>query len=262
MINFIRRLLNFILVKSVFIYKNKIIIMDNFIGVDISLNSTAIFIESDKGKSILSFTNKKDNNIYIKELSKYGVEFFHLCREVSDDYSKNEILKLKHYNKISLLILDEIIKRIDINKNTYCQIEGYSFSKNTSSILDIVSLSTLIRSDLIKSIDNIDITIISPSTLKLETCKLVYEPVDVGKKKPIYKFMNNQGISGGSFKKPHMYRAILEGKIDTPIYDMLLLHEDLMNREKIPNPIEDIIDATFACKIKIHDVFGLNNNNI
>ena len=226
----------------------------NFIGIDISLNSTAVFIENDKGKSILSFTNKKDNNIYIKELDRCGVNFFHLNRETSDNYSKNEILKLNHYNMISQLLSDEVIKLIDNSKQTYCQIEGYSFSKNTSSILDIVSLSTLIRSNLIKSIKNIDMTIISPSTLKLETCKLVYKPIDIGKRKPKFIFVNNQGISGGSFKKPQMFRAIIEGNIDTPIYDMLITYKDLMDREKIPNPIEDIIDATFACKIKINEI--------
>lgn len=225
--------------------------MDNFIGIDISLNSTAVFVENDFGKFILSFTNKKDNNIYIKELDRYGVRFFHFTRVVSEDYSENEILKLKHYNYISKLLTEEVIKLIDTSKKTYCGIEGYSFSKNTSSILDIVSLSTLIRSELMKCISDIDITIISPSTLKLEACKLAYKPIDVGVKKPKLVYINNEGISGGSFKKPQMFRAIIEGKIDTPIYDMLVSYKDLMDRDKIPNPIEDIIDATFACKVKM-----------
>lgn len=225
--------------------------MDNYIGIDISLNSTAIYIESDKGKSILSFTNKKDNNIYIKELNKYGVNFFHHNKEKSEDYSTNEILKLKHYNEISNKIIIELINKISLDNKTYCQIEGYSFSKNTSSILDIVSLSTLIRSSLINNIPNIDITIISPSSLKLDACKLVYDPINVGKKKPIFEYRNNQGISGGSFKKPQMYRAMIEGKIQSPILDMLISHKDLIDRDKIPNPIEDIIDSIFCCKIKM-----------
>ena len=105
----------------------------NYIGIDISLNSTAIFIESNNKKTILSFTNKKDNNIYIKELDRCGVKFFYLNRETSDDYSKNEVLKLNHYLYISEMICKEIIKLINTNEKTYCQIEGYSFSKNTSN---------------------------------------------------------------------------------------------------------------------------------
>jgi hypothetical protein len=231
--------------------------MENFIGIDISINSTAIYIESEKGISIISVTNKKDNNIWIKELIEYGVKFFYMNRESSSNYSKNEISKLNYYNDISDKIISEIIKSINLNKRTYCQIEGYSFSKNTSSILDIVGLSTIIRSDLIRKINNIEISIISPSSLKLETCKLVYKPIDIGIKKSKFKYVNDQGISGGSFKKPQMFKAIIDGKIDTPIFEMLNTHRDLMERDKIPNPIEDIVDATFACKLKIKEINGI-----
>lgn len=228
--------------------------MENYIGIDISINSTAVYIENDRCQSVLSFTNKKDNNIYIKELDRCGVVFFHHIRDISDNYSENEILKLHHYSRISNLLVDEIIKRIDTSKKTYCQIEGYSFSKNTSSILDIVSFSTLIKSNLINSIPSINMSIISPSTLKLETCKLVYPPINIGKKKVILEFRNNHGISGGSFKKPDMYRAMLDGSIKSPIYEMLASYRHLMERGKIPNPIEDIIDSIFACKIKINEI--------
>ena len=226
----------------------------NYIGIDISLNSTAVYIESKFGNKILSFTNKKDNNIYIKELDRCGVKFYHHNRVVSKDYSENEILKLKHYNMLSDLLISEIVNNIDNDEKTYCQIEGYSFSKNTSSILDIVSFSTLIRSLLLKTIEEIDITIISPSSLKLETCKLVYEPINIGIRKPKYEYKNNQGISGGSFKKPQMFGAMIEGKSKCPISDMLTSYKELMDRDKIPNPIEDIIDAIFCCKVKINEI--------
>lgn len=226
----------------------------NFIGIDISINSTAIFIETEKDQHILSWTNKKDNNIYIKELARYGVQFFHQNKDSSKDYSKNEVIKIKYFIDIANSICEEIIKRIDLTKKTYCQIEGYSFSKNTSSILDLVALSSIIRAKLLEKIQEIDISIISPASLKLETCKLVYKPINVGIKKEKLEWRNNEGISGGNFKKPQMYRAILEGKINTPIYQMLETYNDLMDREKIPNPIEDIIDATFACKIKIKEI--------
>jgi hypothetical protein len=227
--------------------------MNNYIGIDISINSTAVYINSKKGETILSFTNKKDNNVYIKGLDNCGVKFFHNTRDVSENYSENEILKLIHYAKISDLFLEELKKYIDVSEKTYCQIEGYSFSKNTSSILDIVSLSTLIRRNLL-TLKNIDITIISPKSLKLETCKICYEPINIGKKKPKYDYRNNQGISGGSFKKPEMFRAMIEGNISSPIISFLLNYKDLMDRDKIPNPIEDIIDCIFAGKLKIKEI--------
>lgn len=228
--------------------------MNNYIGIDISLNSTAIYIESNLGQKILSFNNKKDNNIYIKELDSCGVDFTYFNREKSEDYSKNEILKLTHFDKLSTIILNKCKKYIDLNEKTYCQIEGYSFSKNTSSILDIVSFSTLIRTYLLKDIQDIEMTIISPSTLKLEACKLSYKPVDIGIKKPKLIYVNNDGVAGGSFKKPEMYKAILDSGLDTPINRMLFDYKYLTERDKIPNPIEDIIDAIFACKIKIKEI--------
>ncbi len=225
----------------------------NFIGIDISLNSTAICIESVKGSFILSFTNKKDNNIYIKELDRSGVKFFHSNRVVSKDYSENEILKIKHYIEQSDRMISEIRELIDEREQTFCQIEGYSFSKNTSSILDIVGLSTLIRSKLIDNIKGIDIKIISPSTLKLETCKMVYPPVNVGIKKEKLEYRNNKGLAGGSFKKPDMFMAMLDGNIDSIISGFLNDYKELVERSKIPNPIEDIIDSIFCCKILIND---------
>ena len=66
----------------------------NFIGIDLSLNSTAVFIQtvsnSFNKNVILSFTNKKDNNIYIKELERKGVKFFFSPEKKSDIYSKIE----------------------------------------------------------------------------------------------------------------------------------------------------------------------------
>lgn len=228
--------------------------MNNYIGIDISINSTAIYIESDKGSKILSINNKKDNNIYIKELDRYGVEFIHTSMNKSKIYSDNEILKLKHFDKVAIFVLEFCIKNINIENNTHCQIEGYSFSKNTSSILDIVSLSTLIRSYLLKNIKNINISIISPSSLKLEACKISYEPIDIGVKKPKLIYINKDGIAGGSFKKPDMYKAILDSKINVYIKDFLIEYKHLTERDKIPNPIEDIIDAIFACKTKIYEI--------
>lgn len=220
----------------------------NYIGIDISINSTAVYIESGLGQFIISVTNKKSNNKWIKDLSTYGVKFIHHDRQVSDIYSDNEILKIRQYMTLSEIIVSEIIDKIVPVEQTYCNIEGYSFSKNTKSILDIVSYSTLIRAELIRKIPSAMISVVSPMSLKLETCKLVYPPVDIGKKKPKLEWKNNEGIPGGLFKKPEMFKAILDGRIDCPILPFLDANKDLLLRDKIPNPVEDIIDAILASK--------------
>jgi len=223
----------------------------NYIGLDISLNSTAVYIENDNcDMKILSFTNKKNNNKYIKDLEKCGVDFYFLYKEKDNDYSDNEIIKIKHYDLLSEEIVNSIKKHIDEDEKTYCFCEGYSFSKNTSSILDIVSLSTMIKIKMINNIKNMELSIIAPTSLKLETCKLVYKPLDVGKKKEILEYRNNDGLKGGSFKKHEMYKSMLDGNIESPITNFLTENKNILDMKKIPNPIEDIIDSIFACKIK------------
>lgn len=228
----------------------------NKIGIDISLNSTAIYIESDKGNHILSFTNKSASNTYIKQLEDCGVHFYYIDRKSNIDYSKNEIIKIKSFIETSDLIISEISKFLNLNNKTVCQIEGYSFSKNTSSILDIVALSTLIKSKLLLNIPDINISIIAPKSLKLEACKYVYPPINIGVKKPKYEYRNNEGISGGSFKKHEMLLCMIEGNIDSPILKMMIDNKDLiMGLKKIPNPIEDIVDSIFACKLATNKIF-------
>lgn len=223
--------------------------MNNYIGIDISLNSTAISIQKDNNMVLLSFTNKKSNNIYIKELESCGVIFEFLNKEEKYIYSKNEIEKIKYFDKLSSLIVNKIKNQINEKFNTFCLIEGYSYmSNNTTSLLDIVALSTLIRLKLLKNINNINLSIISPSSLKKDACGYVYGFDNKGNTK------NNNNISGGKFKKPEMYEAILDGKISCPIFKMLDNYKELINRKKIPNPIEDIIDSIFACKIKIKEI--------
>ena len=162
----------------------------NTIGIDISLNSTAATLSDGEKTYILSFNNKKDNNKWITELVSAGVDITQIYRKTSDDYSKNEIVKLTDFIRISEQIVSKIISYLNPSLDTFCVIEGYSFSRNTSSILDIVSLSTLIKTSLLSKINNITIEILSPLTLKLEACKMVYPPSVIGTRKKKLKWVN------------------------------------------------------------------------
>jgi len=46
-----------------------------------------------------------------------------------------------------------------------------------------------------------------------------------------------------------MFKAMIEGNIQSPILPMLKTYSHLQDRDKIPNPIEDIIDAILPLKI-------------
>jgi hypothetical protein len=103
---------------------------------------------------------------------------------------------------------------------------------------------------------NCNISIISPSTLKLETCKYCYGISEIekynkdGKKlKSEFKCVNEFGISGGRFTKFEIYRSILYKKEKSIMYKFLDENKNVLEFKKIPSPIDDINDSLMLTKI-------------
>lgn len=230
------------------------------IGLDISLSSTAMCINDNGAEYIYCYlnTNKvsKWANLLEGDISNLMVTRLERAKKAKN-YSDGEISKLLKYDEISELILNDIIKRCG-NRKCEIRMEGYSYTKNTNSIIDIIGLSTQLRLKLLTKL-NSSLHIISPSTLKLSTCKLAYGVTEIkryGKKdqplKSNFKVMNKEGISGGSFTKFEMYKSIIDGNIDTIIYDFLNEYEsDVISMKKIPSPIDDIIDSVLITRINL-----------
>jgi hypothetical protein len=130
-----------------------------------------------------------------------------------EDYSSGEIIKLIDYDKITDMIIGDILSNIDINQPTKIGIEGYSFASGPGDLIDLVTFSTLLRKKLYDKVSK-DILVISPSTLKLESCKLTYPPIkkETGKRKKTVKleYRNRIGMPGGKFIKSDMYLSIIE----------------------------------------------------
>jgi hypothetical protein len=234
--------------------------MDIVIGMDISLSSTAVTIIKDNEEFIFVYlkegkTSKWANmldgskNIDIKRIKN---------NPVSKNYSENEIIKLTNYDSLSDIIINDISKFSEGN-HLEIRIEGYSYTKNTNSIIDIIGLSTLIRYKLLNNFD-CSIHIVSPSTLKLETCRNCYPTTEIlrhhkktGKPlKSTFIDQNHDGISGGKFTKFEIYKAIIESNMDTIIYPFLKdYYEDIFEMKKIPSPIDDINDSIMLSRINI-----------
>lgn len=229
------------------------------IGIDISLSSTAISIENNNEQYILSYLNKNKVDKWAKKLSKIEALKIERIKYEYDknNYSDSEIQKLLSYDKVSDKIISDI-KNIVKDHKCDIRIEGYSYTKNTNSINDIIGLSSLIRLKLLKNL-NCDINIIAPNTLKIETCKLAYGVTEIRRThkktnkplKSLFKIINNDGVAGGSFTKFEMYKAIIENNIDTIIYDFLIENKEVLNMKKIPSPIDDINDAILLAKINL-----------
>jgi hypothetical protein len=221
----------------------------NIIAIDPSLISTALVVSSGDTFKIYNYCRES------KAFGKKGItKWFGLAEEFITykfieyreykDYSEGELVKLKDYDKISDTIISDILENIDPNKPTKIGIEGYSFSSAAGDIIDLVTFSTILRKKLFDKISE-DIFVLSPSTLKLESCKLTYAPINIGIKKEKWIYKNNIGISGGSFTKSDMFLAIVENDCldDYWAKHCKFTKTDILEPKQIQKPYEDVNDA-------------------
>lgn len=219
--------------------------MSNLIGIDPSLISTGLVVN---GK-IFNYcresdaTNKSGLSKWFKLCEQYATFRFISYRSFKN-YSEGEIVKLKDYDKITDMIINDILSNIDKNQETKIAIEGYNFGASVGDLIDLVAFSTLLRKKLFDYISK-DILVLSPSTLKQESCKLAYPPIDIGKKKPKLVFKNNEGISGGSFTKREICLSIIENQNLTDIWATHIrsISTEIMEGKTIKKPYEDINDS-------------------
>lgn len=217
----------------------------NVVAIDPSLISTAMIVN---GKF---FNYCREMDIYTKKgLSKWYAmcEEYMTYRLVSytdyDSYSEGELTKLSDYDRVTNMIIDDILSNIDPSKPTRVGIEGYSFSSEHGDLIDLVTFSTLLRKKILDHVTK-DLTVMSPSSLKLESCKLTYPPIDVGKKKPKFEWRNKSGVSGGSFTKREMYLAIIENDslVDEWSNHLRSIANEVLDNKTIKKPYEDINDS-------------------
>lgn len=206
------------------------------IGVDPSLNSSAITIYKNNEYSYYNYTNNKPNNKWVKEVD--GIIQFHFHRHKdNDDFSKSEVLKLEVYDEITDNIVDNIIK-VTNGEETKVFIEGYSYSSASGRLIDLVTFSTLLRYKLLKNM-NIVLHVVPPSSLKKSVGELVY---GIGKDKIA---RNDDGMAAGSFKKKEMMIALLEfDNISGYYFNYLKVNKDrLLSPKNIPKPFDDCSDS-------------------
>ncbi len=231
----------------------------NIVAIDPSLISTSLVVTSGDTFKIYNYCRessafgKTGIKKWFKLAEQYVTYKFIEYREF-EDYSEGELTKLKDYDKITDNIIKDILDNIDSTKPTKIGIEGYSFSSTAGDIIDLVTFSTLLRKKLYDEVSE-DITVFSPSTLKLESCKLTYPPIikEIGGKKPRQEFIwrNSIGISGGKFTKTEIFMSIVENKIldDYWTKHCKLVKLDILSISTIPKPYEDINDSWILYQI-------------
>ena len=230
----------------------------NIVALDPSLISTALVVSSEDTFKMYNYCRESSafGKTGIKKWFKLAEQFvtykFITYREFTD-YSEGELTKLKDYDKITDDIISDILSNIDTSKPTKIGIEGYSFSSTAGDIIDLVTFSTLLRKKLFDQISE-DITVLSPSTLKLESCKLTYPPIvsETGKKvkKVKIEYRNTLGLAGGSFTKTDIFLAIVENNIWNYYWTKhcKLVKSDVLGISTIPKPYEDVNDSFIIFK--------------
>ena len=231
----------------------------NYVAIDPSLISTAVVVSSKNTFKIYNYTREKD--VYGKKsmkkwykLAEEHVTYRYIKYRDFENYSEGELIKLKDYDTITDNIISDILNNIDRKEPTRVGIEGYSFSSKLGDLIDLVTFSTLLRKKLFDKVST-DIEVMSPSTLKLESCKLTYTPDvrEIGGKNPRkeYKWRNNSGISGGKFQKPEMFLSIVENNNfdDYWFKHCQSIKTDLLSVKSINKPYDDCNDAYLLYKV-------------
>lgn len=225
----------------------------NIIAIDPSLISTALVVSNGDSFKMYNYCRESDavGKKGLTKWFKFAEEFINYrfieYREFSD-YSEGELVKLKDYDRITDMIIDDILLNIDLSEETKIGIEGYSYSSDVGSIIDLVTFSTILRKKLYDKIST-NIVVLSPSSLKLESCKLTYNPIvkEIGGKNPRkeYIWKNNIGLAGGNFTKFDIYYSIIENsKLDDYWFKhCVIMRGDITSVSKVNKPYEDINDA-------------------
>ena len=231
----------------------------NIVAIDPSLISTALVVNS--GDSFKIYNYCRESKVYGKKgitkwfkLAEEFVEYKFIEYREFEDYSEGELTKLKDYDKITDQIIDDILLNIDPTEETKIGIEGYNFGAQVGDLIDLVTFSTLLRKKLFDQVSE-DIWVMSPSTLKLESCKLTYKPIikEIGGKKPRVEYIwrNKMGIPGGKFTKTEIFRSIVENEKLDDYWSKhcKLVKDDILSVSTTPKPYEDVDDAYLIYQI-------------
>src|SRR3569832_108584 len=163
----------------------------NIITIDPSLNCTAMVVNDKKyiyAKEDYGHTKKGKLTKWFEICDPY-ITYRWTNYPSSSDHSKNEMIKHTENEKVCDLIIADIQSNLHTGP-IKIGIEGYSHNSSAGPLIDLVTLSTLLRNKLYHKVSQF-ITIYQPSSLKLEACKLAYPPIQKGKKVIKLEYRNN-----------------------------------------------------------------------
>lgn len=206
-----------------------------YIGIDFSLNSPAACIQDPSGSyTFISFFNygerywlddktPKAFSLHRDLSNSSTIEAVPYSRRINSvTFVERERQKLIDGNNIANLIIDHI-KDIHSDNKVKIALEGFSYGSSGNSFIDIIQYNTFLRSMLLHTYDIDYVYIMQPSHVK----KLA------GK---------------GNANKHYMVKAFQDNVLNDPDLEKTKLWNWVKDKdysEKIPKPIDDLIDAYF-----------------
>lgn len=240
------------------------IIKPAFVGVDPSLNSTAVCIElTDGTEFFMNYAKLTKHSQWMKRTTDCVAYHLHSFTEVKE-YSPSEVVKVMEYGKLAADIALRLATRktgaetlLDGLQGAVVAMEGYSYGSSAGPLIDLVTFGSELRRQLINA--GAELHIVSPMALKVAACKLAYG-VD---KKGISR--NDIGLAGGKFTKNEMFRAMYKYERANPLKTILSSWEvDINGMKNTPKPVDDLVDAYWLCQVakSIKSSTGLTTDDI
>ncbi len=191
-----------------------------YCGIDFSMTSTAVTVESEKKETFYSFAKDMTKTIQ-RDIENYiNIKNINYKNTEKDlEYSSAEYIKLEN--------LDSIISEIYdiIPEDSIIGIEGLSYGGIGSRSLDLAGFQYALRYKIFSGEKKYKkIFIISPKTLKKFICK-------------------------GNAKKEEILETFLKSEYDNEIKKLLLdktyLYTSTNGTLKVKKPIDDILDSFY-----------------
>jgi hypothetical protein len=191
------------------------------IGIDFSINSTAITIRNERGFVMMSFVPNMERGKSAWKIHEEIESLVQIHTYKKDTTSKDSIedqrIKLRNADRLSTLIIDTIGKE-NLQKVERINIEGFSYASKGNSFIDLITYNTFLKSKLYSIVGD-RIFIIPPKTLK------------------------KWYTGNGNATKCDMLRTYLnreENNLSTKIKHIVEVKDGEFN---IPKPIDDLVDS-------------------
>lgn len=235
----------------------------NIIAIDPSLTCTAMVVNDKKfvyASESVALTKKGELKGWFSELGELAT--ITVLPEIhKGSYSETETNKLIHYISLVNQLSEDIREHCIPGEDVFVGIEGYSYSSSAGPLIDLVTLSTLIRINTFFNYTEglSEHRIFQPTEVKSLAAKFTYPPIPKNKAGTKVEYRNNDGIAGGSFKKHEIYKALTENQSLTDDVWVNYLREradEALKLKAVPKPIEDINDAKILYEIiknKVHE---------